>query len=424
MEGRKWVECDPLSPQGRPAASMRPPSSAVLLLGLAFSELLCAPFRVEVHGAEHLRHAPGALVLSNHRRDSDGPILARVLMQRQRWRLGGVAPYFVGREDMFRKGFLDAYLDTWPQAVRALFARLSVGPLLHVLRVRPIRRIPEYTMSELLADAYAVLGDVPLPEVLCRDWSERFARHAGIGSDRLSVGQALTVSGTLLHQRHAFRRLRREALRTLMPFERGVIAAHLQHFVELVEAGETLLLEPEGRVSPDGRFHRTRQAVHHLLNVPARRPHVLPVAVSYDFMRPGRSRVLVRVGPPRHDLNGLSRRATDSAVRRAVLEHWTITLSHLAARYLRDRGDRRLTRENREDFARFVAGMTERCQTLGVAIDPGLLEPASRTRREAECLAFWRRTRGRVADARLEFLNNELDAVAAIHPGLLPGGRQ
>lgn len=415
------MECNRLNPQDGPAVPTRRPSSSAVLLGLAFAEMMTAPFRVEVRGEEHLRHAPGALVLSNHRRDSDGPILGRVLMQRRGWRLGGVAPYFVGREDMFRTWFLDAYLDTWPQPARALLRRLSVGPLLRIFRVRPIRRIPEYTMVELLEDAHSVFGDVPLQEILRQDWTERFARHAGVGDDQLSVRQALETSGQLLYQRNAFRRLRIQALRRLMPFERRVIATHLQHFVDLVEAGETIFLEPEGRVSPDGHFQRPRQALHHLLNTPRRRPHVLPVALSYDFMRPGRPRALVHIGAPRYDLHGLSRRETDSAVQRAVLKHWTITISHLAARYLLDCGERRLTRDMQANFARFVADAATRCETLGAPLDPDLLKASSRARRQAECLAFWSRPRNRVADDDLEYLNNELEAVAALHPGLLPG---
>lgn len=384
---------------------------------------MCAPFRVNVQGSEHLSHSSGALVLSNHRRDSDGPILGRVLMQRQGFQISGVAPYFVGREDLFRQGFLEAYLETWPRAVRRLLGRVSVGPILRRMQVRPIRRIPEYTLGELLEDVYAVLGDVPLREVLRPPWVEHFTRGVpGVGSE-LSVSHALKAGGELLYQRYAFRRLNRRAMQALAPFERGVIASQLRLFVELLEAGETVLLEPEGKTSPDGHFHRPRQALHHLLNVPVRRPHVLPVALSYDSMCAGRARVLVRFGRPRYDLNGLSRRETDAAVRHAVLEQWTVTISHLAARYLRERGDTLLPLDAADDLARYVADMAARCEDLGVPIDPALLEPAARERRHAECVAYLHRMRRRDIFERLAFLDNELRAITTIHPGFLDGSR-
>lgn len=416
------MECKRLNLQDGSAVFPRRPSPLIVLLGLAFAEMMVAPFRVVVRGEEHLRHAPGALILSNHRRDSDGPIVDRVLMQRRGLTLGGVASYIVGREDMFRKGFLDTYLDSWPQPARALLGRICVGPMLRLFRVRPIRRIPEYSMAELLEDAHSVFGDVPLQEILRQDWTERFARHMGVGSDQLSVKQALGASGQLLYQRNAFRRLRRQALRKLMPFERQVIATQLQQFVDLLESGETVFLEPEGTLSPDGHFLRPRQALHYLLNMPRRRPHVLPVALSYDFMRPGKTRALVHVGAPRYDLNGLSRRDTDKAAGPVVLKHWTITLSHLTARYLLERGERRLTKDMQPNFARFLADFAKRCQTLGASLDPDLLDPPARAQRQAECLAFWNRSRNRVKEDDLKYLNNELEAVAALYPGLLPDG--
>ena len=103
-----------------------------------------------------------------------------------------------------------------------------------------------------------------------------------------------------------------------------------------------------------------------------------------------------------------------------MLEHWTITLSHLAARYLLGRGERRLTPAMQASFARFVADAATRCETLGAPLDPDLREPSSRARRQAECLAFWSRSRNRLAADELKYLNNELEAVAALYPDLLP----
>lgn len=400
-------------------AERKVPESAVLM-GMALTELLCAGFRLEVYGEEHLRYSPGALVLSNHRSDNDGPILANVLLQRRGWQPLGVKPYIVAREDLFRKGFLSTYLIAWPRPVRRLLGGLCLRSFLRVLQVRPIRRIPEHTLGELLEDVHHVLGDVPLLDILRPEWAERFADQVGGATDQLGVRQALNAPDDFLSLSNAFRRLNLKTLRLLLPHERNIIAAQLRVFVELLEAGETVVLEPEGRVSPDGSFYKPRQALHHLLNVPNRLPHVLPVALSYDFMCTGRPRVLVRFGNPRYDLNGLSRRETDTLAQRAVLQEWTITLSHLAARYLRESGANRLKPAIQEDFAQFVAIIVDRCMTLGVNIDPVLINSNTRERRQSECLAFWQRRPRNDISTRLQFLNNELDAIGAIHPGLFP----
>lgn len=399
-------------------------SLPVVFLGMALTELLCAGFRLEVYGEEYLRHSPGALILSNHRSDNDGPILANVILQRRGWQSLGVKPYIVAREDLFRKGFLSNYLTTWPRPIRKLLGRLCLRSLLGALQVRPIRRVPEHTLGALLEDVHHLLGDVPLSKILRPEWAQRFADQVGRTFDPLSVRQALNAPDDLLSLSNAYRRLNLKTLRILLPHERHTIAAQLQVFVELLEAGETVILEPEGRVSPDGSFHKPRQALHHLLNVPNRVPHVLPVALSYDLMCAGRPRVLIRFGNPRYDLSGLPRRETDILAQRAVLQEWTVTLSHLAARYLRESGLKRLTPENHGDFAQFVATMVDRCKVLDVNIDPVLINSKKRERRQSDCLAFWQgRIRSDIS-TKLHFLNNELDAIAAIHPGLFPGDSQ
>lgn len=397
-----------------------------VFLGSMITSAAQRRFRVEVYGEEQLRHAPGALVLSNHRRDSDGPIIGGILLRGEAPGHGGVVPFFVTREDLFRRGFLGHYLETWPRPVRMLLNRLSVAPVLRVLQLRPMRRIPEHTLGELLPDVLATVGDLPLHAVLREPWAGRLAQQLGRSAQEMSVAHALRAPREVLHERHAFRKLTLDALRALKPFERQTIAAQLQVFVELLEAGETVVLEPEGTVSPDGRFLRPRGALHHLLNAPARTPHVLPVALSYDFLCLGRPRVLVRFGRPRHGLTGLSRRETDVAAQRSVLAQWTVNGSHLTAHYLRQYAAVRPGAGMEQDLERFVAAVAARCQRLQIPLDPVLLDRSARARRVAECVAFWRRGRaaavvpGVQADTLLEYLHNELDAITAIHPRLLP----
>jgi hypothetical protein len=330
-----------------------------------------------------------------------------------------VEPYFVAREDLFRRGFLGQYLETWPRALRGPLNALSVGPVLSAMRLRPMRRIPERSLEELLTDVLAVLGNPPLKEILRKSWVERFADSGGCRPEEVTVSDALKAPGELLGRRHAFRRLTPSAFRRLAPFEREVIASQLRLFVELVDAGEAVLLAPEGAVSADGRFGRPRRALHHLVNAPGRTPHTLPVALSYDAMCPGRPRVLVRFGKPISDLRGLSRRDTDAAVRRALLEQWMINASHLVAYYLSRLPGAREDGDVPQAVEGFVARMVDRCRALRVPVDPALLDRAERARRTAECLAILNE-RGRPrSGALLEFLGNELESIAEAHPGLL-----
>lgn len=397
-------------------------SLAVAYFGSVVAEVGSAPFHVEVYGQEHLRHAPGALVLFNHRRDYDGAILGRTLLQRRFLRFSGVTPYFVAREDLFHPGFLADYLPTCPDLMRSAFGRIRLAAVLRWLQLRPMRRIPEYTLGELLRDLLAFAGDVPLAEVLRPDWVARFADRLGIPRADVSISQALRAPRSLLFERHAFRKLRLETLRAVKSYERRIIDTQLDEFVGLLEAGETVVLNPEGKVSTDGRFQASRRALHHLLNQPTRAVPVLPVALSYDAMSTGRTRVLVRFGSPRHTLRGLSRRETDIASRRTVLEQWPITASHLTACYLKrvERSGKR--RISVQGLSRFFSSCIEQCRQRGVVLDPLLLDDDSRAARQADCLAFWLSGGDRAANRLdlLSYLNNELDAIADVYPELIP----
>ncbi|HYW93805.1 MAG TPA: hypothetical protein VFA95_15320 [Gammaproteobacteria bacterium] len=397
---------------------------APALLGMLICAVAEARFEVETFGREHLRHAPGALVIANHRYDTDGPLLGSLLMQRRRLRLRfeGVAPFFVAREDLFRPGFLGAYLPHWPRVLRAPLYRLSIGPVLRGLGLRPIRRIPEHSTGELLPDVLAVLGDRPLAEVLRPQSAEAIARELGRPEASLSVRDALRAPRELLAGRRAFRRSTLAALRALQPHERDIIERQLQVFVELLEAGETVVLEPEGTVSRDGRFGRPRRALHHLLNTPARIAPVLPVALSYDSMRPGRPRVLIRVGEPRMDLRGRSRRETDAMAGRAILQQWAVNASHLAARHFGERG-LDLSGSAPRALERYLGETATRCEAEGIPVDPLLLDPARREERVQQCVAFWRRRADRGgAEELLRYFRNELDSIASVHPGLYRDG--
>lgn len=410
------------------------------LLGAAIDTAMRWFCRVEVYGAEYLRHAPGALVVSNHRRDTDGPIVGGILLQRSGLRLRGVRPFFVAREDLFRRGFLLQYLEGWPRPLRRVLGALELGPVLRSIQLLPMRRIRERSMVEVLEDVLEVLGDCPLDQVLRSEGVLRFARHTTCPPDELTVRRALRVQGSFLYERHAFRKLKLETLRALKPFERRMIDTQLNTFVALLEIGETVLLEPEGTISTDGSFMRPRRALHALLNEPTRPPHLLPVALSYDFMTARRARVLVRFGAPRTDLVGLDRGETDHRVKEAVLEQCMVTASQLTGRYLREslhRGTDKLTTTALETY---MATRATRCRMMGIPVDPLLLGERSRRRRVRECLAFCRRhgivvpagagawrLDGRLrsvtpsrfhADGIVGYLNNEVESIASIRPEL------
>jgi 1-acyl-sn-glycerol-3-phosphate acyltransferase len=349
-------------------------------LTVAFDIGLRHLYPIDVRGLEHFTCSPSTLVVSNHRRDSDGPIIASVLLRRRSLRVQGVRPCFVAREDLFRRGFLDEYLKDWPVPVRRPLSGINLRPFLEMMQAFPMRRVPERTLSEVLEEVLTVFGDLPLDEVLRPCWTEKFEQASGTAARRLRVRQVLARRRykRLLCQQHGLSKLSRRRFQALLPYERAIIEAHLQHFTRLLEQGATLLLEPEGAVSLDGRFGRLRAGLHALLNRPHTSPRVLPVGITYDLMTDGPKRVFVNVGPEMDDLRGLSRRETDTRVAAAIRARVTVTCSQLASGFLflvRRNGERFVMQQELEEY---VGDEAARYARNGLPVDARLLEPAQR----------------------------------------------
>lgn len=415
--GRAEPESSP-PPDNGPSTGLRYWGGAIL--GTLIVRSVQAALKIEVLDKEHLRHARGALVVSNHRRDTDGPIIGGILLQPKGLRFHGQEPFYVAREDLFRPGFLGQYLQDFPKPLRIL-RHIPIARALNAMQLRPLRRIPEYTFGELLEDFLLQFGDRPLSEVLKPQWVDIFAETLQRPAEDLRLSDALKAPPELRHRTHAFRRLQRQAFRQILPYQRQVISQQLSHLAEILDLGQSLFLAPEGGISLDGYFHKPRKSLHFLINTCRKTPHVLPIGISYDPMRSGRTRVIVRIGEPLRDLAGLSRKETDECVSRAILRLWSINASQLAAHYALNHPtgiDRKLLAERLYDyFSRIV----EHAVKQALPLDPLLLDEAGRRKRALQCANWIRRhphCREKLIylDRELGVLLSDYPEIQAIHP--------
>lgn len=364
----------------------------VRAFAIAFDLSLKAKYRIEVRGFENFTRAPSTLVVANHRRDADGPIIASVLYNRQGLSARGILPHFVAREDLFRRGFLRDYLQDWPSSVRQLLTPLKLNELLQTLQAYPMRRIRERTLGEVLEDVLKLFGNRPLDQVLKPHWFKEFERLALPGRQPLDVQGAFSQCyKPLLRMQYGLTKLNRAQFSALKPYERAVIESHLAWFVNLLEQGRIVLLEPEGAVSQDGGFARFRGGLHILLNRPRVSVRVLPVGLTYDFMMTGRPRVFINFGPEVFDLQGLSRRETDARVAEAILAQLTVTTSLLASRFLHRAWSNGGGIITDSELIYYVRKEAARCADIGVYVDPHLLRPADCAVRIADYLAYCKR---------------------------------
>lgn len=398
-------------------------------------------YRIEVRGLENFTQAPSTLVVSNHRRDSDGPIIASVLLQRDRLHFHGTMPHFVAREDLFRRGFLREYLDRWPRPARTALSGLDLSGFLQTMQAAPMRRVPERTLLEVLEEVLKVFGNLPLKDVLKPSWVREFERIGGRPGHRpLRIRDVLGWRyDALLSRRHGLSKLTLARFRALVPYERAIIESQLQFFTSLLEEGKTLLLEPEGAVSVDGRFARLRAGLHALLNRPSTVPRVLPVGITYDSITEDPKRVLVNVGPEMRNLRGLSRKETDERVAAAIQAQLSITCSQLASDLLfqlRSCGDSTVTES---EIDTYVRNQARRYASAGSPVDPRLLSDAQRPKRVRQYIRHCLRRRilvhrkpgyGLAADPQpppsaaddiISYMHNELSTLGGLLPDTAGG---
>jgi len=348
-----------------------------------------ASFHIQVSGLEHFSCSPATLVVANHRRDTDGPIIGTTLLERIDQLEAGTPPCFVAREDLFRQGFLRDYLTSWPAPLRELLAGIDLRPFLDAVNLYPMRRIRERTLGEVLEDTLAIFGDLPLDQVLRQTWEARFRGISAEGAGRLMVSDVLGRRyRLLLRQPYGLMKLARERFQVLRPYEERTIRSQLLRFVELLERGAMVQLEPEGTTSADGSLGRLRGGLHILLNQARAPVRVLPIGITYDFMTSGRQWVFVQVGRELPHLQGLSRRETTARVTEAMLACSTLTASQLASRWLlevRSGGGGCITAAQLDEQVRAEA---ERLSLRGAHVDPRLLESRRRKQRLARYLEY------------------------------------
>lgn len=410
--------------------SRQQPAWPARLFLLGFDRIVRALFRIEESGLPERVPAP-CLIVANHRRDADIPVLGVFLGRARGWRVSGVLPHFVAREDLFEPGFLWHYWRSpWLVLPRLISPLIPLSRIMTVFKAHPIHRIPEQSLAIVLGDIRRFLGERPFGSALNRRWA---ARLEAAGADlsqpiawllKRERGFDALVGGGWGH-----RRLNRATFREFKPVERARIAAHLGVFSAALAHGEAVMVAPEGANSPDGHFQRPRAGPWRLASDAAGDLPVLPVGLAYDPSLSGRRmRVFVHAGEPFAAGDFPRRRAFDAALARGILKATTLSGTHVMAHWvLRAEPGSHLAVAAFEDFATAMSD-TLSATGLRVARDAA----AFGTTRlkwfvraglvEARAGVFVRSTRPEPAPgwgsrgALAVFLRNELASVAALAP--------
>jgi hypothetical protein len=329
-----------------------------------------AAFRVTIIGPETFRLAPRTLIVSTHRRESDVPVLCPPLyFGAKLWRHRAERMSFAARDDMFLPGFFAGFPPDLSPRVRRLLFPLGVGRFLPRVQVHPISSASVARAGEL-ARAHP---DAPLEDALPAVAGEFRARAAERG---LSAPQQ---AGEVMRPEYAdllWRPLSRDETPRLEAFWAAHAAratADFRALVDLVRAGGSLVVFPEGRPSPDGEIGPLRRGLAALVRR-AKPEWFLPVGIAYDPLGRGRTRVFASVGPRVEVPSGDVGAATLRLLRRATPLTCGAWVAH-----------ERL--QGAQTSAARLAEAVEAAREEGRPVDPQLLDPRRRGERLAEALA-------------------------------------
>lgn len=298
-------------------------------VGIGMWGFIRSRFRVEVVGGPLPRVTAGQVWIATHRAETDVPLLAGLLFVRAgMWRRAGSKVYFAARDDLFRPGVVAAGLPL-PGPLARLVWPLSPGPWLPRVRAYPIRRPTGLKLEQVVAD---LPGDTPLASVLGPRLIARLDRAGGARGRR--TPRTVADIRDARHARLLWEDIREADLVGGLGSEiwrRHVVraAGDVRRLVGMVGDGRSLLLFPEGRISPDGAIG----PIGDLLELVARRGRprvVVPLGISYDPLTRHRTEVVVGAGAPISPGDEPFQLVAGAALRRAV----PVTCGQVLARYV------------------------------------------------------------------------------------------
>lgn len=357
-----------------PDADLDPHPRLTWLTECAFDVTVDALYNKEEILPENYALDPGTLIVSNHLRDSDIPILTTTLCQRRGCHIRYPLPFYATREDILRPGFLrDLALGAgWGQGFAALLGWVPLRWLFHIVRARPVLRVREFSFN----DALAALCDIGLGESVPNRWLRpstlaRIEERLGHVPDTLEQLRRAHLRRYGL-QFWGLRRLRPAALRRLAPTLRATIRQQLNGFAELLDAGRCVYFAPEGTLTDDGRMRRIRHGAARIYATAKKPPIVLPMAVSYDPFRRGRLRAVVQVGHAIEGLDAARMGEFNTCLKQAILGLHAVTPSHLLARYLATGPELFTT----DDLTHWMHTACKAVYETGLTLDPALYQRA------------------------------------------------
>ena len=293
-----------------------------------------AIYRIEARGLENFTYRPSTIIACGHKRDMDVPIIIPLLyiFKKPSRRPDLKLMYLAARDDVFERGFLTLYFP-WLDFLRPLIARSRLNRFFKMLQACPVKLPDEQTVNQLLHETWRLEGNLPLDEALGNEWQERLLGQ--VARPGQTIKDLIYQAPLKALGQYATPRMFKEPLAGRIRQRHYATTVQQLHFItRILERGGTLIVLPEGRVTPDGRFCKMRAAVIRLVLQTRVETRLLPINLTYDFMDTAKPNVTVLCGPEIDNLKHHSKNELAEIIRRKVAGLTCVTFSGLVSQSL------------------------------------------------------------------------------------------
>jgi len=307
-------------------------------LTLSFYIILHALYNIKTIGLDNYKASPSTIIVINHKRDLDFPLITPILHIRKTFFHPRLRPCLVARDDMFKPGYFTSHASSTLFLGR-LIHHWNPAAILHPLPTYPISHLGRKPLRALLYDIIDIEGNTQLRNVIKADSLQRFARmlelrqNFDLGS--LSVKELLGYDYRTLHE---------------LPTDVDILLGELPHRVRThsieminkqlhvlahaLDEGCTCLLAPEGNLWPDGHFWPIKSGLHRLLSMTKTKAKILPVNITCDFMTQRRMTIYITIGEEIFGARELSKMKLDTLIKTRIVGLGPVTMGQLGSDYI------------------------------------------------------------------------------------------
>ncbi len=259
-------------------------------------------FKVCVSGLGDPPEGPEVINTNNHQRNWDIVLLAPTYyFCWRKWKYIDRLSW-AGRDDLFVSGYFSTRFRKLFTPVRYLLFHMNIGSILRYFNAKPIRQIGFRNLRNLFNDAIRALGNVTVEELFAEGWESRFPLIYRSFCRYKSRGMDLTIRDCFKYR--LWKDLESAAFYSDISVEFrdkirmgniSVIKESLDEFARMIKSNHMLYFSVEGELSKDGYFKTFKAGISRIIEK-CNAVKLIPVNITYDYMKKGRHPVLMRFG--------------------------------------------------------------------------------------------------------------------------------